>query len=128
MGYEFFTDDELRCRCGCERMEMDDYFMGSVIVPLRSLLDFPFIVASGYRCPKYNNRISTTGKNGPHTTGRAIDIRVSGHNAFLLVQEAIRVDCTGIGVHQKGKRKFRFVHLDILTFPNYPRPRIWSYS
>lgn len=127
MDYEFFSHKELMCRCGCEREEMDSYFMDSVIVPLRSMLGFPFIVASGFRCPKYNDKISTTGKDGPHTTGRAIDIRIYGHDAFLLVQEAIRVDCTGIGLQQKGKMKNRFVHLDILTTPNYPRPRIWTY-
>jgi zinc D-Ala-D-Ala carboxypeptidase len=93
---------------------------------LRDRLGFQMPVTSGYRCPEYNNRISGTGRTGPHTTGRAIDIGVSHSRALEMIRMALSVGFTGIGVKQHGAG--RFIHLDDL--PNaegQPRPHLWSY-
>jgi uncharacterized protein YcbK (DUF882 family) len=94
---------------------------------LRVLYGKPLHVTSAARCPEYNAKVSGTGKTGPHTTGRAIDFGVSGHDAHrLLVLAASMPDFTGIGVNQKGDS--RFIHLDDLpNKPGKPRPWIWSY-
>jgi len=87
---------------------------------------FPFKISSGYRTPEHNAAVSSTGLDGPHTTGQAVDIAVKSSQAYTLVKVAIGEGFTGIGVQQKGDT--RFIHLDDL--PNTsasPRPTIWSY-
>lgn len=122
-----FAPDEMRCRCGCARAEMDGAFMAR-LQHLRDRLG-PLSVSSGYRCPAHNMRVSSTGPDGPHTTGRAADIRVSGARAHELAVLALAEGITGLGVRQAGPHGARFLHIDILT-PDEAgglRPRIWSY-
>lgn len=120
---KYFTDDELKCPC-CGEQKMDIDFM-EMLDELRIWYAKPMIVSSAYRCPKHNLAVSTTGEKGPHTTGRAIDIKVAGEDAYTLVKYAMRMGLTGIGIAQKGER--RFIHLDDLEMPWHPRPRVWSY-
>jgi uncharacterized protein YcbK (DUF882 family) len=105
-------------------MQMDDGFMRR-IVALRQSLSFPFVVSSAYRCPDYNDKVSTTGRDGPHTTGRAIDIQVLGEQALDLLSCARSHGITGLGVKQHNKG--RFLHLDDLE-PGLKRPRPWLWS
>lgn len=69
MTYEFFTDSELRCKCGCGTLNMDSSFM-TRLVDARRLAGIPFRIASGCRCPSYNARVSKA--KGIPTTGRHI--------------------------------------------------------
>lgn len=125
--WEYFTVDELKCRCGCDRVEMDPYFMDKLHA-LRKTLGFPLPVTSGYRCPDYNMRISKSGYNGPHTTGRAVDITVTGGEALKLIQYACNFHMLGIGVKQSGPHDKRYIHIDDLTEKDgYLRPAVWSY-
>lgn len=124
---EHFSKKELMCRCGCGQIYLDKRFLND-LEDLRVAFGKPMIVTSGYRCEKYNEKVSSTGGSGPHTTGKAIDIRVSGQDAYTLVAMAINFGFSGIGVHQRGPVSKRYVHLDILDIvDNMPRPRIWSY-
>ena len=119
-----FDAKELACRCGCGMLPQQD-FMDKVEI-LRVRAGFSMPVTSAARCPTHNAEVSHTGRSGPHTTGRAIDIAVSGSRALELVRMALASGFTGIGVNQKGDA--RFIHLDDL--PNkdgQPRPHIWSY-
>ncbi len=125
--WEYFTEDELKCRCGCGKVEMDPYFMDKLHA-LRRVLGFSLPITSGYRCPNYNKRISKTGFNGPHTTGRAVDIAISGGDALKLIQYACNFHLLGIGVKQSGLINQRYIHIDDLTEKDgYPRPALWSY-
>jgi len=125
-----FKPAEFACRCGeCgstgDEMDMNFIF---ALDDLRERLGFPLVVTSGYRCPAYNNRIASTGHDGPHTTGRAVDFGISGENAFRVVTQAsLGGWMRGIGINQKGPYEKRFIHLDDLEGPDHPRPRIWSY-
>lgn len=121
--YRYFTRQELQCKC-CGAEHMDAGFMRKLEV-FREAAGFPFVVTSAYRCPAHNSRVSSTGANGPHTTGRAIDIAVRGDRAYYLITRAAEYGFTGIGVSQKGAS--RFIHLDDLDAPDYPRPGAWSY-
>jgi uncharacterized protein YcbK (DUF882 family) len=93
---------------------------------LRNQIGKPMVLSSAYRCPVHNAAVSGTGDNGPHTTGRAVDVLIRGTEALRLVAKAIELGFTGIGVKQKGGA--RFIHLDDLH-PKIggPRPWIWSY-
>lgn len=128
MTWKHFKPSEFDCRCGCGRNEMQPDFV-ETLDDLRERLGFPLVVTSGYRCPDHNERISTTGRDGPHTTGRAVDLAVSGERAFKLLRQ-----CTlggwmsGIGLKQHGAHETRFIHLDDLAPPGHPRPRVWTYN
>ena len=123
---DHFTDDELKCKCGCGVLGMDASFMDR-IENLRVAFDKPMSVSSGYRCPTHNSNQSSTGKTGPHTTGKAIDIHVFGEEAYTLLLLAMQMGFTGVGVRQKGGHLSRFIHIDDLQPNEHPRPRVWSY-
>lgn len=95
---------------------------------MRHAIGQPLIINSGYRSPEHNRQVSKTGDDGPHTTARAVDIRIYGTWALDLIHLALEEDFTGVGVMQKGPREGRYVHLDDLpNLPDQPRPWIWSY-
>lgn len=92
------------------------------IQQLREKVGFPLPVSSAARCPKHNSKVSKTGLQGPHTTGRAIDLQVDRKNALIVLKTALEMGCfNGIGIQQKGGG--RFIHLDDIHQP----PTIWSY-
>ena len=118
-----FSDAELRCK-HCGKNEMDEEFL-EYLEKVREELGVPLFVTSGYRCPEHNIAVSNSGAHGPHTTGKAVDIMISGKRAYKLVNVALGLGFTGIGVAQKGNFGGRFIHLDMLE--GDLRPRIWSY-
>lgn len=118
-----FTEYEFRCRCGCGRADMVPEFLDR-LQSVRNEFG-PMVISSGFRCPEYNAKISSTGKDGPHTTGRAVDVLVSGWKAAQLTALAVKNGFTGIGWSQRGLREKRFVHIDDLS--NESRPATWSY-
>lgn len=121
-----FTAREMACK-HCDAVKVDETFMDKMD-QLRSNLGFPISISSGYRCPDHNAKVSTTGRDGPHTTGKAADPQVSGERAFKLMAEALRLGFKGIGLSQKGPHGSRFVHVDTLeNGPGCPRPTVWSY-
>lgn len=120
-----FTEAEMRCKCGCGRADMDPGFMDR-LQEMRAAATFPFVITSGFRCPDYNDRISSTGRTGPHTTGQAADIGVLGHRAHTVAGLAHKYGMTGIGQNQKGPHSKRFIHIDSLA-DGFPRPWVWTY-
>lgn len=123
MSWNYFKIEEFACNC-CQSCIIDEYMVNRLDL-VRAELGFPLVVRSGYRCPEHNQRVSTTGPRGPHTTGCAVDIAVSGERAQRLIRVALQREFTGIGVKQHGEHARRFIHLDTLT--EGTRPTIWSY-
>lgn len=124
---KYFTDREFKCRCGqCDGSNHMDDDLVMRLDDLREAHGKPIILSSAYRCPEYNNRVSSTGLDGPHTTGKAVDIAVYGQDAHRIVKIAMRLGFTGVGIKQRGSFKGRFIHLDIMPMGDL-RPRIWSY-
>ena len=107
-----FTHAELKCPC-CGKNLVTDALLEK-LEALRELMGVPLPVSSGYRCPLYNDATSTTGLNGPHTTGEAVDIGISYEPAFLLAKYAFDLGFMGIGLNQRGPAYERFIHLDTL--------------
>lgn len=124
MSLRYFVRSEFACK-HCGENKMDDQFLEELDT-LRHEYGAPLVVSSGYRCPDHNSKVSSTGRTGPHTTGRAADLAVDRGNAHKLLRLAMNRGFTGIGVQQKGGA--RFIHLDNLpNAPGQPRPTVWSY-
>ena len=119
---KYFSKAELQCKCGCEAAPMDATFL-IMLDELRATFGKPLLVSSGYRCPAHNSRVSSTGATGPHTSGKAVDLRVDRGAAHQLLKIAMDMNFSGIGINQKGSG--RFIHLDILV--EGLRPTVWSY-
>lgn len=115
-----FSSSELECR-HCNECKMDESFM-EWLQALRTVYCKPITISSGYRCPEYNDRVSSTGLEGPHTTGKAVDIAVDREEASVLLELAYKLGVKGVGINQKGSN--RFLHFDLL---DEGRPTIWSY-
>jgi zinc D-Ala-D-Ala carboxypeptidase len=125
-SWPHFRAAELVCR-HCQTHRMQAEFMQR-LEGLRDAFGRPLVLSSAYRCGVYNARVSTTGLHGPHTSGRAVDIRISGPAVYELLALALTLGFTGIGVQQKGAHGGRFLHLDDLpATPQGPRPTVWSY-
>lgn len=128
-GWDYFSEEELTCRCGCGQQNMSPVFMAA-LVAMRREAGFPFHVSSAYRCREHNLAISPgTGRTGPHTTGKAVDVVVAGNRAHKVIEMAMKHGMTGIGVKQKGPHGERFIHLDMLSGHEAAglRPWVWSY-
>ena len=84
----------------------------------------PITITSAYRCSTHNSAVSKTGANGPHTTGKAIDIAVrdSQHRKELITYFTPKV--TGLGIAKS------FIHIDLLTADDgfEVRPNCWVYQ
>ena len=119
-----FSDEELRCKC-CDENLMDEDFLEK-LQEVRDKFGAVMHLSSGYRCPIWNEQVSKSGRTGPHTTGHAVDIKISGKNALRLINIALDCGMQGLGVKQHGEYAARFVHLDDLT--DGVRPHIWSYT
>lgn len=116
--YQFFKASELICKCGkCSGGVMDDNFM-TKIVQLRINFNQPIHINSAYRCSEHNNSVSTTGKEGAHTRGRAVDIRIDGSNKTKLLQLAVHLGFIRMGF---GKT---FLHLDDMK-ESEGFPQVW---
>ena len=122
-----FTVEEMKCK-GTGICTMDEVFM-ELLEEIRELYGKPLYPISGYRSPEHNDKVSSSGLNGPHTTGRAVDITIFGTEARILEQIAMNNGMTGIGAKQHGPHKGRFIHLDNLeSDPKVPRTRPWIWT
>jgi zinc D-Ala-D-Ala carboxypeptidase len=117
---KYFKPSEFNCK-HCGENKMNQGFL-DLLDELRGRYGKPMVVSSGYRCPTHNQTVSSTGPNGPHTTGKAVDIAVNRGNAYELAKLAFEMGFSGIGFNQKGEG--RFIHLDTIS---EGRPTIWSY-
>lgn len=72
----------------------------------------PFHVISGYRSPKtnamLNKKSSGVAKKSLHMQGRAIDIRLPGHQLASLQKAAMQLQIGGVGYYSKSD----FIHID----------------
>ncbi len=115
-----FHIDEFRCQhCGKDGIDMD---FARTIDKLRDDVGFPLIISSGYRCAEHPIEARKE-KPGAHTTGRAVDLAVTGEQALIVLKAALNMGFQRVGVQQKGSG--RFIHLDQAL--GFPAPAIWSY-
>ena len=113
--FKYFKLEDFDCQETGEN-EMSTEFIQR-LDGLRSVCGFPFIVTSGYRSP--NHSIEAKKETpGQHAQGIAADIKVvGGAQRRLLVEKALDMGFTGVGVDKN------FVHVDIRT----TTPVLWVY-
>ena len=117
--YPNFTEDEFRCKHS-GKCAMHPEFMKR-LQHLRGVYGKPMRITSGYRSPSHPIEAAKA-TPGEHSTGRAADVAVQGVEALRVVQLALGLGFTRIGVQQKGEG--RFIHLgDSPAFPS----SVWSY-
>ena len=99
-NYKYFSAAELACKCGdCNGGEMDDAFMAKVVA-IREVVG-PLTVVSGFRCPAYNSKVSSSGRDGPHPTGRSLDLRTRhSSQRFAVMREASLQGMTRFGINR----------------------------
>ena len=124
VNYKYFTEDELRCKCGCGQCLMDNDFMTRVEFA-RDNCDFPWIPRSAYRCPAHDTEVKG---DGNHPTGKALDVEFhSSHELFVLVREVIQQGIRRIGIkfEQVKPTAKGFLHFDTVSF--HPDEVLWGY-
>lgn len=75
---------------------------------LRSNLNVPIKIVSGYRDPRYNRKVGGAPKS-QHLRGTAADIVVAGYSVKEVGRRADQVGFNGIGLY----RSQNFVHVDV---------------
>lgn len=75
--------------------------------------DAPFQVISGYRSPRTNLKLASTGRGvaskSLHLQGKAIDVRVPGVPLDVLHRAAVGIRAGGVGLYRASD----FVHIDV---------------
>jgi len=118
--WQNFSPDEIKCS-HCEELKIDEELM-DLIQDARENLG-PLRITSGYRCSEHNNNISSTGSNGPHTTGKSLDIATSNSQERKELIDYFATKVSGLGIAKN------FIHIDLLTSEDGfdERPNSWVY-
>ena len=101
-----FNLSEFACPC-CNLVMLHPKLLAK-LVELRNILERPVHINSGYRCPKYNQKVGGV-VNSYHCIGLAADIQVKDISLIDLLGHAEEIDFTGIGFYEKKN----FLHLDV---------------
>jgi uncharacterized protein YcbK (DUF882 family) len=122
---EHFRLYEFECRC-CNRVKLQPELLEKLEI-LRSIVNEPLVVVSGFRCKKHNTAVGGSPKS-QHLHGRAADIKVpsnwlrtvnSSVNKEGAVEELAKAAETagfdGIGIYYREQYKYenQFVHCDV---------------
>jgi zinc D-Ala-D-Ala carboxypeptidase len=110
-----FKESEFDCK-HTGRNDMSPEFLER-IDRLRGACGFPFTITSGYRDASHPEE-SHKAKGGTHTQGIAADVQITnGADRYTIVQTALQLGFTGIGVAKT------FVHVDLRE----TTPVLWTY-
>ena len=114
-----FSYDECKCSC-CGLVDVSSDLL-DLLQEARNELG-PLTITSFYRCPSHNDNVSSTGPNGPHTTGKSVDIHVSNSQHRKKLIDYFTNKVTGLGIAKS------FIHIDIICPEELSnRPNCWLY-
>jgi hypothetical protein len=127
---EYFSDSELKCKCGCGLMPNADSV--ARLYALRIMYGKPMAVTSAARCLKHNKAvggaIGSTHLPPRERVGTAAGWGGQGFDiATATLQEAGEIERLALLCGFRGiGRAERFIHLDdgarpVVTFWNYPK-------
>ena len=115
-----FNLDEFKCKCGCGHVSVHSDLL-DLLQTARDNIG-PITISSAYRCPDHNDKVSSTGLSGPHTTSKAVDIHVSNSQHRKLLIDYFTNKVTGLGIAKT------FIHIDIISPEELShRPNCWLY-
>ncbi|MBN86622.1 MAG: hypothetical protein CL885_03780 [Dehalococcoidia bacterium] len=113
--FKYFDLDEFDCQETGENEISEDFIHR--LDELREACGFPFKITSGFRSKEHSIEKSKK-EPGTHAQGIAADIAVSGGaQRMTLVQQALSLGFTGVGVAKT------FIHVDIRE----TTPVLWCY-
>lgn len=103
---KYFKVKEFACKDGSQAVFIDTYLV-AILDILRSKVEKPVIITSGYRTPERNAKVGGA-KYSYHMRGRAADIRVNGMKPKEVANELNKIvpDECGIIVYNG------WVHID----------------
>lgn len=102
---QHFKLEEFACPC-CGENRIDIALVEKLDFA-RTICGIPFVVTSGYRCPKHNKEVGGD-LNSAHKDGLAADIETLDSSArFKIVSALLKVGFVRIGIGEG------FVHCDI---------------
>jgi uncharacterized protein YcbK (DUF882 family) len=101
-----FNLSEFACPC-CQKVMLHPLLL-SKLIALRTVLERPISITSGYRCSSYNQKVGGV-DNSYHCIGLAADIQVKDFNLITLLEICENIDFGGIGFYEKK----HFLHLDV---------------
>ena len=118
INQRYFTDEEIKCKCGCGLIMYVPYFFYKVNT-LRDIVGQPLRVNSWCRCAIHN--LSVGGSlTSSHLKGLAVDLSIpTEYIKYRVLLAAGEVHFRGVGV---GKN---FIHLD--DDQDKPDNRFWIY-
>jgi uncharacterized protein YcbK (DUF882 family) len=105
-----FATSEFRCHCGCERMQADPRLLAG-LEKLRSFIQRPITINSGFRCPAHNATVGGAA-NSQHVLGRAADITAENYTPselFVVAEHVLEFRNGGIGIYPLDG----FLHVDV---------------
>ena len=99
-----FTDSDTAVRNGIDNTpsaQILDALYGTAagMERVRSILEVPVIISSGYRCPKLNAAVHGSSKS-QHVKGEAVDFRAPQFGTPLQVAKELQMHLEFIGVDQ----------------------------
>jgi uncharacterized protein YcbK (DUF882 family) len=83
----------------------------------------PIVPTSWLRVPSHNDKASKSGRDGPHTTGNAVDFTFVGKDNVAIYNRLAKTWKGGHALKVKGGR-VSFIHLDMVR---WGKPRTWQY-
>ena len=105
-----FSAHEFRCRCGCDRAEINPRLV-EALQALRDLAARPVRITSGYRCPDHNR--SKGGKpRSQHLLGKAVDVVIDGFTVtqmYCLADKVAAFRNGGLGIYPDNG----IIHVDV---------------
>jgi len=119
MTWEYFKEDEFRCKCGCGGLIVDNKLV-AMLDDARAAYKAPMVVVSGYRCAKRNAAVGGK-RNSAHRKGMAADIRyTTARDLFRMLNIFFIVGFKRVGIGRG------FVHVDTST--ELPQEVAWLYN
>jgi hypothetical protein len=117
--YEYFTDSEIQCKCGCGFKELEHGF-SKKLLNARKIAKVKFKVNSCCRCKNHNRDVGSTDASD-HVTGEGIDIDTpNSYIRFRILYGAVKSGFTRIGIHKD------FIHLGDRA--DNPQEVTWLYK
>lgn len=116
-----FTLEQFTCKCGCGFNKINLILVEMLQKARLSTPNTAYIITSGCRCIKHNDKVGGVGSSA-HTTGKAADIKyTSNKELYIILSALINAGFKRIGINFKQQ----FIHVDIDY--NKPYPCIFSY-